>query len=72
MSEKGMQPTRCFTCKQPVKQLDQAPVVVSTGEGWHRAESRILSECVECGTVRARVRIEIEMDEGTHPKRSLR
>jgi RNase P subunit RPR2 len=67
-----MQPLICFACRQPTKRLDTAPITVSSGDGWRRAESRILAECLNCGTVRARVRFEIELDEGEHPKRSLR
>lgn len=62
----------CFTCKQPVKYLDQDPIEQAHGDGWLRSSARVLSECANCGTVRARVRFEFELDEGDHPKRSLR
>jgi DNA-directed RNA polymerase subunit N (RpoN/RPB10) len=68
----GPQPVLCFTCRQPVKVLDRAPIEIGSGPGWNKHVMRVLTECLACGQVCARQRLEAEFDEGHHPKRSLR
>lgn len=63
----------CLACSDQATRLDTDPPIVARGKGWAFIKKRILTECPTCKTgPRSRIRIIIELDEGTHQKRTLR
>lgn len=65
--------TPCLSCAHQATRLDGESPIVARGKGWAFVKRRVLTECPTCKTgPRSRIRILIELDEGDHPKRTLR